>query len=78
MYELIKSADLTQYINKKVAIIIPLFQFTKQYKKQCHTPGCFERMFKNRPRTKEQLLDCMEKAECQIANAHLQTHVGIS
>lgn len=59
----------------KVATIIPLFQYTREYRNQCSTTGCYERMFKDRPKNITEVKMCFRQGYCQMANAHLTTRV---
>lgn len=60
------------------AFVLPAFQFTNKEREICkRIPDCLVELHSKIPKTKTALLACMRKGICQIANAHLPTHVAI-
>ena len=76
LYEGLLRIDAATANADRVAFVLPAFQFTTQVREICKTePNCFEQLKKDLPATKADLLNCMHREVCQIANARLPTHV---
>ena len=55
--------------------MIPLFQFTRNYRSRCQDVECFENMVLTIPNTTNEVFQCIKRNICQIGNANLKTHV---
>lgn len=75
LYQSLRQIDFSPFINNKTAFIIPIFQFTPDYRSICSDDSCFERMVTEIPQSTSQILQCMHSHRCQVANAYLTTHV---
>lgn len=76
LYEGLQQIDAATANLDRVAFVLPAFQFTTKVREICKTtPNCFEQLKKDLPSNKAELLNCMHREVCQIANARLPTHV---
>lgn len=76
LYTALHQIDFSPFSNRKIAFMIPIFQYTVEERAKCSTDSCFEGMVSRIPRTTAALLACIRGGQCQIANAYLTTHVG--
>lgn len=78
LYKKLLRLDRIRMNEDRKAFVLPAFQFTKKEREICESvPDCLVELHSNIPITKTALLACMRKGVCQIANAHLPTHVRI-
>jgi hypothetical protein len=76
LYEALRAIPPEQLNQDRFAFALPAFQFTLAEREICKTnANCFDELRSKLPETKEDLLTCMRKGVCQIANARLPTHV---
>ena len=77
LYEGLQRIDAATANADRVAFVLPAFQFTPKVREICKTqPDCFAQLKGELPSSKTELLACMHKQVCQIANAFLPTHVS--
>lgn len=78
LYKKLLRLDRIKMNEDRKAFVLPAFQFTNKEREICkRIPDCLVELHSKMPKTKIALLACMRKGICQIANAHLPTHVGI-
>ena len=76
MYEQLKGIQSAELMQERLALVLPAFQFTLKEREICEkVEDCLSVLKPKIPASKDQLLSCMRKGVCQIANARLPTHV---